>query len=114
MNVWKLIVGLVSAVAVMAASGCNYFKPVTPDNAKGVIYVYTINSCSACQMAKPVIQQLKDDGFKVRIIDCRRHPKKAGKAGVHMLPTFIHYRDGKPTRRIVGTASYHELLRMYR
>lgn len=114
MNAWKWIVGMSAAVAVMSASGCEHFKQVSPDNARGIIHVYTINRCAACQMAKPIVQQLKDDGYKVRVIDCRKYPNKAGKAGVHMVPTFIHYRDGAATRRIVGTASYDELVGMYR
>ena len=114
MSIWKLAVGMVAAVVIFSASGCERFKKVTPETARGVIHVYTVNRCSACQMAKPIIQRLKNEGFKIRVIDCNRQPKKAGKVGVHMVPTFIHYRDGEQTRRIVGTASYSELIGMYR
>lgn len=114
MNIWKLAVGFLTAVVALSTSGCERFEKVTPENARGVIHVYTVSRCSACQMAKPIVQRLKNEGYKIRVIDCNKYPKKAGKVDVHMVPTFIHYRDGEQTRRIVGTASYAELVGMYR
>jgi len=107
------------AVAVLIAltailSGCDYFKPVTPENAKGVIHVYSAPHCAACKAAKPVVKKLQEAGFPIREINVNRQPTKAGKAGVHMIPTFIHYYNGEETDRIVGTASERELKRMFR
>lgn len=99
---------------IVASSGCDLFVRVTPENAKGVIHVYSSPRCSACRMAKPIVDRLKQQGFNIRVIDIRKNPTKAGKAGVHMIPTFIHYCDGEETDRIVGTASEAELKRMFR
>ncbi|MFQ5734448.1 MAG: thioredoxin family protein [Planctomycetaceae bacterium] len=102
------------AVTAFAVAGCDLFVKVTPENAKGVIHVYTSPRCTACRVAKPIIRKLKKQGFKIREINVLRNPTKAGKVGVHMVPTFIHYHNGKETKRIVGTASENELKRMFR
>ncbi len=112
------IVAAVVTVVVMMAGGFfaarDSMVDVTPENAEGVMYVYTRANCKACRMAKPIINRLKKEGFKINVIDVNRTPEKAGKVGVAFLPTFIHYANGKETRRIKGTASEHELRRMFR
>jgi thiol-disulfide isomerase/thioredoxin len=89
-------------------------EQVTPENAKGMLFVYTSPHCNACRMAKPTIDRLKAQGFSIKIIDVRRSPKKAGKADVAFLPTFVHFANGKETARIVGTATEQELRLMFR
>ena len=108
----KLLPALLVGLA-FAAAGCDLDPKVTAETAEGVIHVYSSPRCSACQMARPIIQEMKEQGFKIRVIDVNKNPRKAGKARVHMIPTFIHYNNGKETRRIVGTASVRELKRMF-
>lgn len=110
----KLAVVAMLAVIIVSLPGCELGKPVTAENAKGILYVYTSPRCAACKMAKPVVERLKEEGFQIKEIDVNKQPTKAGKAGVHFIPTFIHYYNGKETKRIVGTASDRELRRMFR
>lgn len=113
----RLVVAVVSLTIMVTGgffAGQGSLGDVTPENAEGVIYVYTRSDCNACLMAKPIIRRLKSEGFKINEIDVDRAPTKAGKAGVAFLPTFIHYANGRETRRIKGTASERELRRMFR
>jgi len=115
MSVVKLLPWLIAAAVILSTSGCDLESTqVTPGTAQGTIHVYTSTRCPACRMAAPTIERLKDEGYPIRVIDVTRSPRQAGKARVHMIPTFIHYRNGKETRRIVGTASEGELKWMMR
>ncbi|GAB4140423.1 MAG: hypothetical protein Tsb009_09730 [Planctomycetaceae bacterium] len=108
-----------AAILVAAVPVIGYYvyeqvaNQVTPENAEGVLYVYTSPHCKACRMAKPVVDRLVEEGFKIKIIDVRHSPTKAGKANVAFLPTFVHYANGKETKRIEGTATEQELRLMF-
>lgn len=112
------IVTFVICCLATASSGClvgeGYGAGISAEEAEGVLYVYSRPSCNACRMAKPIVDRLIKEGFNIKVIDVERSPQKAGKAGVAFLPTFIHYADGKETKRIKGTASERELRRMFR
>jgi thioredoxin 2 len=115
MSITKILPWLVATAVALSTCGCDLDgSSVTPETAQGTIHVYTSKRCAACRMAAPTIEKLKNEGYPVRVIDVTREPRKAGKARVHMIPTFIHYHDGKETRRIVGTASEGELKWMMR
>lgn len=109
-----LLLALALVATAVGTSGCDMLRKVTPENANGVLYVYTLPHCSACRVAKPVVEKLKQEGFNIKVINVRKSPEKAGKAGIHMVPTFVHYDNGKETKRIVGTASEAELRNMFR
>jgi thiol-disulfide isomerase/thioredoxin len=115
MSVVKILPWLIAAAVVLTTSGCDLDSSnVTPQTAQGTIHVYVSKRCSACRMAAPIIEKLKNEGYPIRVFDVAKEPRKAGKAKVHMIPTFIHYLNGKETRRIVGTASEAELKWMLR
>ena len=65
-------------------------------------------------MMTATVGKLRKEGFRIRVINVHKSPGKAGKAKVSALPTFIHYANGKETKRIVGTAAAYELRRMFR
>lgn len=115
MTFTKILPWLVAVAVALSTCGCDLDgSNVTPENAQGTIHVYVSKRCAACRMAAPLIEKLRDEGYPIRVIDVRKNPRKAGKAKVHMIPTFIHYLNGKETGRIVGTASEGELKRMLR
>jgi thioredoxin-like negative regulator of GroEL len=113
MSIARVLPWLIAVAVVLATSGCDLDgSNVTPETARGTIHVYVSKRCSACRMAAPIIEKLKREGYPIRVIDVNKKPRKAGEARVHMIPTFIHYLNGKETHRIVGTASESELKRM--
>jgi thiol-disulfide isomerase/thioredoxin len=115
MSVAKILPWLIAAAVILSTSGCGLeTSQVTPETAQGTIHVFVSKRCAACRMAAPMIERLKDEGYPIRVIDVSKNPRQAGEAKVHMIPTFIHYLNGKETQRIVGTASDAELKWMMR
>lgn len=63
---------------------------------------------------KPLVKQLKEQGFRIRVIDVSRNPRKATAAGINAIPTFIHYHNGQETQRFSGAASHRTLKNCFR
>ena len=71
---------------------------------------YSASWCSPCKMLKPIIQELKNDGLNIEIIDIDQNPEKSSKNNVKSVPTIIIYKDNKEFERFVGFRSKAEIV----
>lgn len=63
---------------------------------------YTANWCGPCKMVRPIIEELKSDGWNIDKIDVDQDKIKASAAQVMGVPTFIIYKDNVAVRRFTG------------
>lgn len=83
-----------------------------PAKAQYVLEFYT-ESCLPCAQMRPIIEELKADGYDIRYIDMEKRPDMAQRYGVTKVPTFIAVAklDGhnREVERRVGSLSKTEL-----
>lgn len=67
--------------------------------------------CGPCKIMAPVVSELAESGsFSVYKVDVDKVTEAAGKFGVSSIPTFIAFRNGAESARIVGAVSKQELM----
>ena len=71
---------------------------------------YGAKWCGPCQLLKPIIKELKDDGLNIEIIDIDENPDKATKNKVMSVPTVIIYKDNEVFERLIGFKNKEELV----
>jgi len=71
---------------------------------------YSASWCSPCKMLKPIMQELKDNGLNIEMIDIEQNPKMSSKNNVKSVPTIIIYKDNKEFERFVGFRSKAEIV----
>jgi thiol-disulfide isomerase/thioredoxin len=75
---------------------------------------FTASWCGPCRAMAPTVQRLHQDGYSVRPIDVDQNPDLARRFGVGPIPCFVMVRDGREVGRIEGTASYEQLVQLFR
>ena len=63
---------------------------------------YTASWCMPCRIFKPVINELKDLGYDIEIIDIDQNRQKTSDDNVRSVPTVVMIKDGKEVDRFVG------------
>jgi thioredoxin 1 len=61
--------------------------------------------CGPCRMVGPVIEQIAEQyGDKVTVakLNVDENPATAGKFGVMSIPTIILFKDGQPSKKVIG------------
>jgi thioredoxin 1 len=64
--------------------------------------------CGPCRMVGPVIEEIaQEHGEKVVVgkVNVDENPGTAGKFGVMSIPTIILFKDGQPSKKVVGARS---------
>ena len=56
------------------------------------------------------MQELKDDGLNIEMIDIDQNPKMSSKNNIKSVPTIIIYKDNKEFERFVGFRSKAEIV----
>src|SRR5215470_5785205 len=64
-------------------------KPIDPRFAVGELLFFESDGCGACRAMKPVVAELKDQGFIIRTIDVGNQTAKAMEYGIHSIPAFV-------------------------
>ncbi|MCS5584880.1 MAG: thioredoxin family protein [Pseudomonadales bacterium] len=85
---------------------------VDPPQSTPILVHFTADWCPACQTVKPVIHQLKQEGYDVRIVDVDQNTELARRYGVQGLPCFTMVVDGHIQERRVGVVSISVLRQM--
>jgi thioredoxin 1 len=87
---------------------------LTSDNfdaqiAKGTVLVdFWAPWCGPCRMVGPVIDEIaQEHGEKVVVgkVNVDENPGTASKFGVMSIPTIILFKDGQPSKKVVGARS---------
>jgi thioredoxin 1 len=109
-----LVVG--PPVLVLGLNYNDWFAPkhIDASMAQGEVLFFEANWCGACKAMKPVVTNLKDEGFDIRTMDVDNQQAAAVKYGIHVVPTFVLVRDGEEVRRASGVISPDRLKQLWR
>ena len=81
------------------------------DASDRAVLQFTLNSCSACKLMQPAIDQLRTDGVSITSIDGVNDPVSAERWNVQSYPTVIVLESGREVDRIVGSLDHAEFKR---
>lgn len=70
---------------------------------KGVVMVdFSASWCGPCQMLKPILEQVSDEGHTVYSVDVDENQQLAMQYRVSSVPTMIIFKDGQKMEESVG------------
>ena len=73
------------------------------------VFYFTADWCSPCKKTRPVVEELKKEGFQFQMIDVDYEQLLAKQFQVKSIPTFILLEDGKELDRVTGAQTREEL-----
>jgi thioredoxin-like negative regulator of GroEL len=73
------------------------------------VFYFTADWCSPCKKTRPVVEELKKEGFQFQMIDVDYEQLLAKQFQVKSIPTFILLEDGKELGRVTGAQTRTEL-----
>jgi thioredoxin 1 len=69
--------------------------------------------CGPCRMVGPVIEEIaQEHGDKVNVgkLNVDENPAVAQKYGIMSIPTIILFKDGEPSKKVIGARSKADFL----
>jgi thioredoxin-like negative regulator of GroEL len=73
------------------------------------VFYFTADWCQPCKRVRPIVEDMKKDGFEFQMIDADYEQLLVKKFEIKSIPTFILLEDGKETSRITGAKTREEL-----
>jgi thiol-disulfide isomerase/thioredoxin len=73
------------------------------------VFYFTAEWCSPCKKTKPIVEELKKEGYQFQVIDADYEQLLAKRFEIKSIPTFILLEDGKELNRITGAKTRGEL-----
>ena len=73
------------------------------------VFYFTADWCQPCQKVKPIVEEMKKEGFQFQMIDADYEQLLVKQFKVSSIPTFILLEDGKELSRISGAKTRGEL-----
>ena len=73
------------------------------------VFYFTADWCQPCQKVKPIVEEMKKEGFQFQMIDADYEQLLVKKFQVKSVPTFILFEDEKEVNRITGSKTKKEL-----
>jgi thiol-disulfide isomerase/thioredoxin len=73
------------------------------------VFYFTAEWCSPCKKTKPIVEELKKEGYQFQIIDADYEQLLAKRFEIKSIPTFVLLEDGKELNRITGAKTRGEL-----
>jgi thioredoxin-like negative regulator of GroEL len=73
------------------------------------VFYFTADWCQPCKKVKPIIEEMKREGFQFQMIDADYEQLLVKQFKVSSIPTFILLEDGKELSRISGAKTRGEL-----
>ena len=73
------------------------------------VFYFTADWCNPCKKTKPIVEDMKKEGFQFQMIDVDYEQLLAKQFQVKSIPTFILLEDGKELNRITGAQTRAEL-----
>lgn len=73
------------------------------------VFYFTAEWCGPCKKVKPIVEDMKKEGFQFQIIDADYEQLLVKRFEVKSVPTFILIEDNKEVDRIVGAKTREEL-----
>jgi len=85
---------------------------VGPPRALGEVLFFNASWCGPCQRMKPIVAQLRRQGFRLRDIDVDKNRTLARKYAVRGIPTFVFIQNGSEVHRFSGGTSADNLRKL--
>ena len=73
------------------------------------VFYFTAEWCNPCKKTRPVVEDMKKEGFQFQMIDADYEQLLVKKFQVKSVPTFILFEDEKEVNRITGSKTKKEL-----
>ena len=73
------------------------------------VFYFTADWCNPCKKVKPIVEEMKREGFTFQMIDVDYEQELVKQFEVKSVPTFILLEDGKEINRITGAKTREEL-----
>jgi len=73
------------------------------------VFYFTADWCQPCKKVKPIIEDMKKEGFEFQMIDADYEQLLVKRFEIKSIPTFILMEDGKEINRITGAKTKQEL-----
>ena len=75
------------------------------------VFYFTADWCQPCKKVKPIVEEMKKEGFQFQMIDADYEQLLVKQFKVSSVPTFILLEDGKEISRMSGAKTKEELER---
>ncbi|XP_074264445.1 uncharacterized protein LOC141586933 [Silene latifolia] len=89
------------------------FDELVKNSEKPVLVDFYATWCGPCQLMVPILEKVSatlNDKIQVVKIDTEKYPALANKYKIEALPTFILFKNGKPSDRIEGALPAEKLV----
>jgi thiol-disulfide isomerase/thioredoxin len=73
------------------------------------VFYFTAEWCGPCKKTRPVVEDMKKEGFDFQMVDADYEQLLVKKFEVKSVPTFILIENGKELNRITGAKTREEL-----
>ena len=74
------------------------------------VFYFTAEWCGPCKKTRPIVEDLKKEGFDFQMIDADYEQLLVARFEVKSVPTFILIENQKEIKRIVGAQTRDSLL----
>jgi len=76
---------------------------------RGEVLFFNATWCGPCRAMKPVVGQLRRQGYRMRDVDVDKNRTLAKKYGISSVPTFVFVENGSEVNRFSGGTSAEKL-----
>ena len=74
-----------------------------------VVFYFTAEWCGPCKQTRPIVEEMKREGFEFQIIDADYEQLLVKRFGIKSVPTFILFENEKEINRTTGAKTREEL-----
>ena len=74
-----------------------------------VVFYFTAEWCGPCKQTRPIVEEMKREGFEFQIIDADYEQLLVKRFGIKSVPTFILFENEKEIDRTTGAKTKEEL-----
>ncbi len=75
------------------------------------VFYFTADWCPPCKKVKPIVENMKKEGFEFQMIDADYEQLLVKRFEVKSIPTFILMENGKEINRISGAQTRESLVK---
>jgi thiol-disulfide isomerase/thioredoxin len=76
------------------------------------VLFFNASWCGPCRQMKPIVAQLRRQGYHVRDVDVDKNRTLAQKYGIRAIPTFVFVEQGSEVNRFSGGTSPENLRKL--
>ena len=73
------------------------------------VFYFTAEWCGPCKKTRPIVEEMKREGFEFQIIDADYEQLLVKRFGIKSVPTFILFENEKEIDRTTGAKTREEL-----